>query len=249
MKVMLLAAGRGERMRPLTDHMPKPLLEAGSKPLIVWHIENLARAGLTDLVINHAHLGAQLESALGDGRRYGVSIAYSPESPSALETAGGIAHARHLLGDKPFAAINSDIFCNYDFARLPEYAAALRTSDDTAHLVLVDNPSHHPNGDFVLYQDRIVDHGNLAPGFNALRLTFSGIGIYRPSLFNPIPRGSKAPLAPLLRGQIAQGKVSGEHHRGIWMDVGTPQRLDELNQQLCLLSSSSLSKPHAVDPR
>ena len=255
MKAMLLAAGRGERMRPLTDHTPKPLLEVAGKPLIVWHIENLVRAGIREIVINHAHLGTQIEKTLGDGSQFGARIQYSPEA-SALETAGGIANALPLLlpppaggrgaitsdlagvvgqpsrvasssirGDgEPFAVINSDIFCDYDFARLPERAAALQTNSDAAHLVLVNNPTQHPDGDFGLHQHRITD--------KTPRLTFSGIGIYQPSLFINIPRGSIAPLAPLLRAQIALGKVSGEHHQGFWVDVGTPQRLAELDRQV-----------------
>jgi MurNAc alpha-1-phosphate uridylyltransferase len=225
---MLLAAGRGERMRPLTDHTPKPLLEAGGKPLIVWHIENLVRTGICDLVINHAHLGAQIEAALGDGSRFGAHIRYSSEG-TALETAGGIAFALHLLGEQPFAVINGDIWCDYDFARLPARAAALQANGDDAHLVLVNNPPQHPNGDFGLHQQRIID--------GSPKLTFSGIGIYRPSLFAHIARGTKAPLAPLLSTHIALGKVSGEHHLGLWVDVGTPQRLQELDRQL--RSSSS----------
>ena len=224
MIVMLLAAGRGERMRPLTDHTPKPLLHAGGKPLIVWHIERLAHAGITDMVINYAHLGAQIENALGDGSRYGVRIRYSPEYPSALETAGGIANALALLGDEPFAVVNSDIYCDYDFAHLHEYVAALQASGDKAHLVLINNPVHHPNGDFGLQHGRVTD--------SAPKLTFSGIGIYQPILFGHIPRGTAAPLAPLLRAQIALGKVSGEHYGGNWVDVGTPQRLEELDKQL-----------------
>lgn len=223
MMAMLLAAGRGERMRPLTDHTPKPLLEVGGKPLIVWHIENLVRANIRELVINHAHLGAQIEAALGDGSRFGAHIQYSPEA-SALETAGGIANALPLLGNAPFAVINGDIFCDYDFTRLTERAAALQAGDDTIHLVMVDNPVQHPNGDFGLHQHRITD--------SSPKLTFSGIGIYQPSLFAHIPRGSIAPLAPLLRAQIALGKVSGEHHQGMWVDVGTPQRLTELDNQI-----------------
>ena len=220
---MLLAAGRGERMRPLTDHTPKPLLQAGGKSLIVWHIENMARAGIRDLVINHAYLGHQIETALGDGGQFGVRIRYSAENP-VLETAGGIANALPLLGDAPFAVINSDIYCDYDFAQLPERAAALNASGDTTHLVLVNNPAHHPNGDFGLISDRVVN--------NASALTFSGIGIYQPGLFANIPRGTVAPLAPLLRAQITLGKVSGEHYRGHWLDVGTPQRLEKLDNEL-----------------
>jgi MurNAc alpha-1-phosphate uridylyltransferase len=223
MKAMLLAAGRGERMRPLTDHTPKPLLEVGDKPLIVWHIENLVRAGITELVINHAHLGAQIEKALGDGSRFGAHIQFSSED-KALETAGGIAYALHLLGDQPFAVINGDIFCDYEFARLRERAAELKSGNDSAHLVLVNNPAQHPNGDFGMQQQRVTD--------NSPKFTFSGIGLYQPSLFAQISRGSIAPLAPLLRAQIALGKVSGERHQGLWVDVGTPQRLKELDSQV-----------------
>ena len=241
LKIMLLAAGRGVRMRPLTDHTPKPLLQAGGKPLIVWHIENLARAGIRDLVINHAHLGMQIENTLGDGSRYGVHIHYSPENP-VLETAGGIANALPLLcqlpspsgrgracegteGEgEPFAVINSDIYCEYDFTQLPYHVAALKASGDAAHLVLVNNPEHHPGGDFGLSGDRVTD--------SPPKFTFSGIGIYQPSLFASIPRGTIAPLAPLLRAQIAHNKVSGEHYTGHWVDVGTPQRLQQLDNLL-----------------
>ena len=229
MKAMLLAAGRGERMRPITDHIPKPLLEVAGKPLIVRHIENLVRAGISELVINHAHLGAQIEQALGDGSRFGARIQYSPEA-HALETAGGIANALPLLGNGPFAVINGDIFCDYDFACLHERAARLVANGDTAHLVLVDNPPQHPGGDFGLNQLRVTD--------SVPRFTFSGIGIYRPALFAGIPRGSIAPLAPLLRAQIALAKVSGEHHPGLWVDVGTPQRLAELDRQVSTLHNA-----------
>ena len=214
-------------MRPLTDHTPKPLLQAGGKPLIVWHIERLARAGITGIIINHAHLGEQIEAALGDGSRFGAHITYSPEG-KALETAGGIANALPLLGNAPFAVINGDIWCDYDFAQLPARAAAMQASGDVAHLVLVDNPPHHPNGDFVLNGSRISPLPASRFPLPVL-LTFSGIGIYQPALFAGIPRGSVAPLAPLLRAQIALGKVSGEHYRGLWTDVGTPQRLAELD--------------------
>ena len=234
---MLLAAGRGERMRPLTDHTPKPLLQAGGKPLIVWHIEKLVCAGITELVINHAHLGAQIEATLGDGSRYGAHIRYSPEA-TALETAGGIVHALPLLGEEPFAVINSDIYCDYDFAQLAAHAAALDARSDSAHLVLVNNPAHHPKGDFILHDDRVISP---APGTQHSALTFSGIGIYRPALFAGIARGSVAPLAPLLRAEIAQGKVSGEHYTGRWVDVGTPQRLEQLDNEL----RSSQNASHA----
>lgn len=219
--VMLLAAGRGERMRPLTDHTPKPLLQVGGKPLIVWHIERLAQAGFTELVINHAHLGQQIEAALGDGKQFGVSIQYSDEG-KALETAGGIAYALPCLGSAPFAVINSDIYCEYDFTQLPDHAA--KFNSDSAHLVLVDNPEQHPDGDFGLNDGRVTE--------NSPKLTFSGIGIYSPALFQHIARGSIAPLAPLLRKQIALGKISGEHYSGRWVDVGTPQRLQQLDNVL-----------------
>ncbi len=231
MRAMILAAGRGERMRPLTDHTPKPLLQAGGKPLIVWHIERLVRAGITELVINHAHLGAQIEAALGNGSQFGAHIRYSDEG-TALETAGGIAFALHLLGEQPFAVVNGDIWCDYDFSRLPALAAQMQRNQDNAHLVLVNNPVHHPNGDFGLRDARVTD--------TAPKLTFSGIGLYRAELFAHIPRGTKAPLAPLLREQIALGRVCGEHHRGLWVDVGTPQRLDELDKQL----RASQNGPH-----
>lgn len=225
MKAMILAAGRGERMRPLTDHTPKPLLPVGGKPLIVWHIEKLVHAGIHDLVINHAHLGRQIEDVLGDGSQFGAYIRYSPEHPAALETAGGIAHALHLLGDEVFAVVNGDIWCDYEFAQLPKRAAALRLSNDTVHLVLINNPPHNPNGDFHL-------HGNRLLPDDGARLTFSGIGLYQPALFAHLDRNAKAPLAPLLREQIALGRVSGEHHPGRWVDVGTPQRLEELDNVL-----------------
>jgi MurNAc alpha-1-phosphate uridylyltransferase len=242
---MILAAGRGERMRPLTDHTPKPLLQAGGKPLIVWHIEGLVRAGITDLVINHAHLGVQIEQALGDGSQFGASVRYSDEG-TALETAGGIAFALPLLGEEPFAVVNGDIWCDYDFSHLHARAATLATNADMAHLVLVDNPEHNLKGDFALQVARVIPSTPLAPlirgelGSSPDKgrlggvevLTFSGIGLYKPSLFTSIPRGTKAPLAPLLREQIAEGRVSGEYHHGLWVDVGTPQRLDELDKQL-----------------
>ena len=233
---MLLAAGRGERMRPLTDHKPKPLLKVGGKSLIVWHIENLVRAGIDEIVINHAHLGAQIEIALGDGNQFGAHILYSPEV-KALETAGGIAYALPLLGYEPFAVINSDIFCDYDFAQLRVRTAELKAQGDTAHLVLVSNPVQHPDGDFGFQQQRVTA--------SPPQLTFSGIGIYQPALFQEISRGSTAPLAPLLRAQIALGKVSGEHHQGLWADVGTPQRLAELDSQVCSLQKAPLTLHNA----
>lgn len=223
-KAMILAAGRGERMRPLTDETPKPLLVAGGKPLIVWHIEALVRAGMRDLVVNHAHLGHRLVEALGDGSRFGARIAWSPEG-EALDTAGGIANALPLLGELPFLVVNGDVACDYDFARLTPRAAALRADGRRAHLVLVPNPPHHPRGDFALHDGKVSTGGET-------KLTFSGIGIYDPSLFTGIARGTKAPLAPLLRAAMGEGAVSGELHTGRWMDVGTPERLAELDRLL-----------------
>ena len=220
---MILAAGRGERMRPLTDTIPKALLPVGGKPLIVWHIEKLARAGFDEVVINHAHLGQSIETALGNGADFDLDIFYSPED-TALETAGGIANALPLLGKQAFPVINADVFCDYDFRDLHAETAMLQ-DDPTrdCHLLLVDNPDHHRAGDFVLRKGVIVPEG-------APRLTFSGIGIYRPEFFYAIPRGVKAPLAPLLRAAIAAGRVSGEHYTGVWTDIGTPERLAQLNQ-------------------
>jgi MurNAc alpha-1-phosphate uridylyltransferase len=217
MKAMILAAGSGVRMRPLTDARPKPLLEVRGKALILRLIESLARAGLREIVINHAHLGHMIEAALGDGGRFGVAIRYSREV-EALETAGGIVKALPLLGSGPFLAVNGDIFCDFDFAGLANRALG----QDLAHLVLVPNPAHHPQGDFSL-QDTVVR----AEG--EPRWTFSGIGLYRIELFEGIRPGAKGQLAPLLRAAMARRQVSGEIHFGRWHDVGTPERLEALN--------------------
>jgi MurNAc alpha-1-phosphate uridylyltransferase len=223
MKAMILAAGRGERMRPLTDARPKALLEVGGKPLIEWHIEKLAAAGFSAIVINHAHLGALIEAALGAGERFGVGIIYSPET-AALETAGGIAHALRLLGDAPFAVVNADVFSEFDYVRLASAVGRLAHHDALAHLVLVANPEHHAAGDFALHGDRVALEG--------ARFTFSGIAAYQPALFKPIPPGSNAKLAPLLREHIAAQRVSGELYPGRWCDVGTPARLASLEREL-----------------
>ena len=217
MRAMILAAGRGERMRPLTDAMPKPLLPVAGKPLIVHHIERLAQAGIRQLVINHAHLGEMIESRLEDGSAWGVEIRYSPEKV-ALETGGGIFRALPLLGEAPFLVINGDVWCDIDFRRLGLGSGRL------AHLVLVPNPPHHPRGDFVLEGDRVTDG-------EGARLTFSGIGVYHPRLFAGCRPGA-FPLAPLLRAAMARGEVSGECHTGLWIDVGTPERLAALEARL-----------------
>jgi MurNAc alpha-1-phosphate uridylyltransferase len=221
---MILAAGRGERMRPLTDTTPKPLLRVAGKPLIAWLIERLVDAGITEIVINISHLGAMIEATLGDGRRYGADIAYSRE-PEALETAGGIALALPLLGAGPFLAVNGDVFTDFDFTHLAGAPVELSSTGLLAHLVLVDNPHHHPTGDFCLHQNRVGVEGGR-------RLTFSGIGVYHPALFAPVAPGSKRQLAALLREPMAHGRVSGEHHSGQWFDVGTPERLAMLDRIL-----------------
>jgi MurNAc alpha-1-phosphate uridylyltransferase len=214
---MILAAGRGERMRPLTDHTPKPLLKAGGKPLIVHHLERLAAAGYALVVINHAHLGDRIEAAIGDGSRWGLRIVYSAEG-KALETGGGIFRALPLLGPRPFLVVNGDIWSDIDFTHLALPPGGL------AHLVLVDNPPHHPAGDFVLRDGRVhVDDGP--------HLTFSGVGVYHPDLFGGCTGGA-FPLAPLLRSAMGRGLVSGEHHRGRWLDIGTPARLQALDRLL-----------------
>lgn len=225
MRAMILAAGRGERMRPLTDSVPKPLLVAGGKPLIVWHLERLARAGFREVVINHAHLGGLIEATLGDGHRFGLPITYSPEPEGALESAGGIAQALAHLGTDPFLVVNGDIWCEYDFGNAPAIADTLRQDNLLAHLVLVPNPPHHPEGDFSLVGSRVADRGTEA-------LTFSGIGVYRPDLFAGIRPGDRARLAPLLRSAMADGRVAGELFAGRWVDVGTPQRLADLEAAL-----------------
>lgn len=223
---MILAAGRGERMRPLTDTCPKPLLAVGGKPLIVWQIERLVGAGVHDLVINHAHLGSMIEAALGTGTAWGARIRYSPE-PVALETAGGIANALPLLGRDPFIVANGDVYAEYDYTGLVRVIERFRIEGqpDRAHLVLVGNPAHHPGGDFVLEQGRVAVSG---PD----RLTYAGIGVFTPALFAPVARGNPARLAPLLHAAVATGAVSGERLDGTWIDVGTPERLAHLDRQL-----------------
>lgn len=230
MKALILAAGRGERMRPLTDATPKPLLTAGGKPLIAWHLDKLAAIGVRHVVVNTSWLAGQYPLALGDGVRWGVRLHFSYEGDVPLETGGGMCNALPLLGAAPFIAVNGDTWTDYDFARLP----AAPVGD--AHLVLVDNPAQHPTGDFALRGDRIEADG-------ASRLTFSGIGVYRPALFDgwrdiigAAPGADATPprfkLAPLLRAAMARGAVTGEHHTGAWTDVGTPERLAQLDHSL-----------------
>ncbi|MGQ0525356.1 MAG: N-acetylmuramate alpha-1-phosphate uridylyltransferase MurU [Betaproteobacteria bacterium] len=224
MKAMILAAGRGERLRPMTDRLPKPLLKVAGKPLIVWLVERLVGSGITELVVNVSHLGTLIERTLGDGAAFKARIAYSREV-EALETAGGIAAALPLLGDAAFLVVNGDVHTEFDFARLVPRAAKLGTEGLLAHLVLVDNPPHHPDGDFTLQDGFIASQGQR-------RLTFSGIGVYHPGLFAPVAPGQKYQLARLLREPIAGHKVSGEHYGGTWIDVGTPERLAAVERLL-----------------
>ncbi len=233
MKAMIFAAGRGERMRPLTDTCPKPLLQVRGRALIVWHIVNLVRAGITEIVINHAHLGQMIEDALGNGTQFGATILYSAEG-TALETAGGIAKARHLLGDEAFVAIAGDVYCpHFDFSHVKDvleendvwgepHPAHMR---DLGWLYLVKNPAHHPEGDFILENFTIANQGEP-------RYTFSGIGVYRPEIFDKIVPGNSAKLAPILRELADQRRIGGELYRGDWTDVGTVERLEQLNAPL-----------------
>lgn len=231
MKALIFAAGLGERMRPLTDTTPKPLLRAGGKPLIAWHLERLAAIGVREVVVNTSWLAAQFPATLGDGAAFGLRIRYSDEGPVPLETGGGMLQALAALGDAPFLAVNGDIWTDFDFARLPREPAG------DAHLVMVDNPAHHPQGDFVLRGDgRLEEDGGAW-------LTFSGIGVYRPRLLDDwravigdAPGAGAMPprfrLAPLLRAAMRRGAASGEHHAGAWTDVGTPERLRLLDEAL-----------------
>lgn len=231
MKALIFAAGKGERMRPHTEHTPKPLLEAGGKPLIVWHLERLAAAGVHEVVINSAWLASRLHDALGDGTRFGVHIAWSHEGAEPLETGGGLLHALPLLGDAPFIVVNGDVYCDVDFTRLP------RAPQTLAHLVMVDPPAHSPRGDFALQSDGLlVAHGERL-------LTYSGVGVYRAALFAHwrrdvagTPGADTDPpsfrLAPLLRAAMARNEISGEHFTGRWTDVGTPGRLEALDAAL-----------------
>ena len=230
MKALIFAAGLGERMRPLTERTPKPLLEAGGKPLIVWHLEKLAACGIGEVVVNTSWLADRFPQALGDGARWNLRIRYSDEGATPLETGGGMLHALPLLGDAPFLLVNGDVWTDYDFARLP------REPDGLAHLVMVDRPPQATQGDFALDTCGVVR----SEGDN--RLTYAGIGVYRPQLLDgwrshtTDAGGDESPprfrLAPILRAYMAQGLITGEHHRGRWTDVGTPERLAGLQREL-----------------
>jgi len=220
MKVMLLAAGRGERLRPLTDAIPKALVEAGGKPLIAWHLERLARAGLAEAVINVSHLGERIVERIGDGARFGLRISYSRER-ERLETAGGIANALGLLGREPFLLVNADVYCECDFSKLMK----VKLGERLAHLVLVPNPPHRPKGDFSLRDGRVGDEA-------APRYTYAGVAVMSPALVRLVTPGEKAPLAPLLYDAAARGLLGGELYEGLWQDVGTIERLAELEKSL-----------------
>ncbi|WP_244815244.1 N-acetylmuramate alpha-1-phosphate uridylyltransferase MurU [Caballeronia sp. Lep1P3] len=222
---MIFAAGRGERMRPLTDTCPKPLLEAGGKPLIVWQIERLAAAGIERIVINHAWLGAQIEAALGDGSRWGVELRFSPET-EALETAGGIAQALPMIGSGVFVAVSGDVFCDFDYATLRTHAEALALRDVPGmHLVMTPNPPFHPAGDFALIDGKLSLDG-------APRCTFGNIGVYDTRMFRDLTPGTRRALTPYYRETIADGRASGELFEGRWENVGTPAQLHALDEEL-----------------
>lgn len=216
---MILASGRGERMRPLTDRNPKPLLEVGGKPLIQYHVEALCAAGIRQLVINHAWLGEMIEARLGDGASYGAEIAYSAEGEIPLETGGGIKKALPLLGQGPFIVVNGDIWTDFDFKLVPCPSAGY------AHIVLVENPPHHQDGDFTLRD------GHVCVKNNGVSYTYSGIGVFTPEFFEDSPAGV-FPLAPLLRRAMDRQRVSGEIYHGLWFDIGTPERLAFINNRL-----------------
>jgi MurNAc alpha-1-phosphate uridylyltransferase len=225
-RALILAAGRGERMRPLTDATPKPLLRAGGKSLIEWQVERLAAGGFADLVINHSHLGLQIEEALGDGSRLGARIRYSHEA-RALETAGGVAYALHLLGDEPFVVVSGDIHTEFDYASLaaPMAAIAAAPQRTVAHFVMVDNPSWHAGGD-----DMAVHGGRIARGRG--RLTYGNIGAFHPAMFRDVPRGAPLRMFPWAYGFVDAGRVSGEHFSGAWDNIGTPEQLSALDRRL-----------------
>lgn len=223
MKAMILAAGLGNRMRPLTLHTPKPLLEVGSKPLIVWHIEKLAAMGVNEVVINTAWLGEKLAQALGDGSQFGIKILWSHEG-EGLETAGGIINALPLLGDEPFILVNGDVWTTMDFAPLLN----VELGENLAHLVLVQNPEQHPNGDFTLADGKAYTFDQQISGEN---LTFSGVSVIHPKMFAGLEAG-KRPLAPLLKAAMLENKIAASKLTGIWVDVGTPERLNALDSMI-----------------
>ncbi len=257
MKAMILAAGRGERMRPLTDELPKPLLSAGGRPLIAWQLLRLAKAGIRDIVVNHAWLGHKLQAALGDGSAFGVRIRYSPEG-EALETAGGITLAMPFLtaadptappatgaeapdpARAPFLVVNGDVFCDFDFGRVATIALQMKQAQLACWCVMVANPPHHRAGDFELAGGKLAGTARRTAQEPAAaapeRLTYAGIGLYTPQMFEGITRGRKAPLRPLLEREMAASRAGGEFHAGQWFDIGTAERLAELDHLLATRS-------------
>lgn len=227
MRAMILAAGRGSRMRPLTDHTPKPLLAVGGRPLIVWHLERLAAAGFTEVVINHAWLGEQLEATLGDGSRWGLRIHWSPEPAGGLETAGGLARALPWLGTAPFLTLNGDVWCDWNPAEARQRLQQVQAAQALGWLLLVDNPPQHPAGDFSL-----ASGADPAPVLDQPGLTYAGIAVLQPALLAEVDPDAPSRLAPLLRQAMADGRMLGSHHAGQWEDVGTPERLAALDAQL-----------------
>jgi len=216
---MILAAGRGERLRPLTDTIPKPLVQVGECSLIEWHIKRLQQAGINEIVINVSYLADQIKNKLGDGQQYAVNIQYSEEPEDAFETGGGIVQALPLLGKQPFVVINGDIWTDFPFDSLSE-------PQNLAHLILVDNPPQHPLGDFILNANHVSDEAG------GDRFTFSGIGVYRPELFAGYTSGKRFPLAPILKSVMQSNQVSGEYYQGQWYDIGSVDRLQQLREQL-----------------
>jgi MurNAc alpha-1-phosphate uridylyltransferase len=235
MKAMILAAGRGERMRPLSDRLPKPLLQVGGKPLIVWQLERLVAAGCADIVVNVAHRSEMIAAALGDGSRFSATVRYS-RGPEPLEVAGGIATALPLLGDDLVLIVSGDVYAEYDYASLVARAAAMRATSAPPHLhmVMVPNPTYHPDGDFTLADGQLTLDG-------ASRRTFGNVALYRTALFRTLPRGEKLPMLPLYREWIGRGWASGELHTGVWANIGTPDELSKLDR--LLLSTTRDSTP------
>lgn len=233
MQAMILAAGRGSRMAPLTDHCPKPLLKVAGKSLIEWHIEKLVAAGFQRLIINTAWLGEQLKRALGDGRRFGCDICYSHEYKDGLETGGGVYQALPLLGDAPFLLLNGDVWCDWEYQQAFSMAEAVLTQHRDGCLLLVDNPSHHPDGDFYWPADTQTVHSSIQPlaTNGQQRLTFSGISVLSSRLWQEQTAG-RYPMAPMLRNAIAEGRMLAEYCSDYWLDVGTPERLNDLKQHL-----------------
>lgn len=223
MKAMILAAGRGERMRPLTDRTPKPLLPVAGKPLIVWHLERLAKAGFRDIVVNHAHLGEQIEAALGDGSAWGVDIRYSAEPSGALETAGGVVQALPLLGDEPFFLLSGDIYADTDYGQL---ARAGQLADGaTAFMWMVDNPVWHHRGDFAIQDGWLANEGEP-------KLTYANLGVFAPAFFAGVEPGTRLPMSPLFGRAIAARRIRAARYAGLWDNIGTPDQLRSLDERL-----------------